>query len=74
MCHISRAEAHEIVKAFRKLGYEPDHQSGSHVIIRNKEQPHRRLSIPNHNELAKGTLKKIINEAGLTREEFVDLF
>ena len=63
----------EIIKALRKFGYEPDHQTGSHIILRCKELPHRRLTIPNHNEIAKGTLKKIINEAGLTREEFIDL-
>ena len=35
--------------------------------------PHRRLSVPNHKELAKGTLRTLIREAGLTVEEFVSL-
>jgi predicted RNA binding protein YcfA (HicA-like mRNA interferase family) len=33
----------------------------------------RRLTIPNHRELAKGTLRAIIREAGITKEEFIDL-
>lgn len=62
-----------IVKALAKLGYEIDHQTGSHLILRNKDAPHRRLTVPNHNELAKGTLRAIIKQAGLTREEFLEL-
>ncbi len=58
------------VKAFGKLGYEVDSQRGSHIILRHGEPPHRRLSVPNHKELAKGTLRTLIREAGLTVEEF----
>lgn len=31
------------------------------------------LSIPNHRELPKGTLRKLIGKAGLTRDEFIEL-
>ena len=60
----------ELIKALSKLGYLVDHQTGSHIILRHKEQPHRRLTIPNHREISKGTLRAIIRQAGLTREEF----
>ncbi len=63
----------EVVKAFVKLGYNVDHQTGSHIILRNKEPPHRRLTVPNHKELAKGTLRAIIRQSGLTVEEFLEL-
>jgi len=63
----------EIVKALVKVGYEVDHQTGSHMILRQKEPPHRRLTVPKHRELAKGTLRAIIRQAGLTVEEFVEL-
>ena len=62
-----------VVKVFKKLGYELDHQTGSHMILRQNKEPFRRMTIPNHKELAKGTLRAIIREAGLTREEFFDL-
>jgi len=61
------------VKAFRKIGYEIDHQTGSHIILRHREPPHRRLSVPDHRELAKGTLRALIRQAGLTIEEFIEL-
>lgn len=63
----------ELVKIFAKIGYEVDHQTGSHMILRYKEPPHRRLTIPNHKEMAKGTLLAILREAGLTREDFFEL-
>lgn len=61
----------DAVKALHQLGYEVDHQTGSHIILRHPTG--RRLTIPNHRELAKGTLRAIIREAGLTKEQFADL-
>jgi len=63
----------ECIKALAKLGYEIDHQTGSHLILRNKNPPKRRLTVPNHKELARGTLRAIIRQSGLTVEEFVKL-
>jgi predicted RNA binding protein YcfA (HicA-like mRNA interferase family) len=63
----------EAVAGFRRIGYRLDRQRGSHVLLRHEDPPHRRLSIPQHKELAKGTLRTLIREAGLTVEEFVRL-
>jgi len=63
----------QAVAALRRTGYEIDHQTGSHIILRHVRPPHRRLTVPNHKELAKGTLRAIVREAGLTVEEFVGL-
>ena len=63
----------EAVKAFCKAGYEFDVQHGSHIVLRRADPPHRRLSIPNHKELAKGTLRVLIREAGMTVDEFARL-
>ncbi len=60
----------EAAKAFQKIGYEPDEQEGSHMILRQRLPPHRRVSVPDHKELAKGTLRWLIRQAGLTVEEF----
>jgi len=63
----------QAVAALGRTGYEIDHQTGSHIILRHVRPPHRRLTVPNHKELAKGTLRAIVREAGLTVEEFVGL-
>ncbi len=63
----------ELCKALRKIGYSIDHQTGSHIILRNENPPHRRLTIPNHKEIAKGTLRSILRQSGLTVEELGEL-
>lgn len=63
----------DLIKALEKTGYEIDHQRGSHIILRQRFSPFRRLTIPNHREIAKGTLRAIIRESGLTIEELINL-
>ena len=63
----------EVVKALNKIGYNIDHQTCSYVIQRQDTEPYRRLTIPNHKEISKGTINSIIKQAGLTRDEFIEL-
>ncbi len=63
----------EVVNALGKIEYVLDRQRGSHMILRQQAPPHRRLTVPDHKEVAKGTLRAIIRQAGLTVEEFRDL-
>ena len=63
----------DVVKALSKVGYKIDHQTGSHIILRHEKPPHRRITVPDHKEIAKGTLRAIIRQAGLTIEEFIHL-
>ncbi len=63
----------DAIRAFALVGYEVSHQRGSHVMLRHAEPPHRRLTIPRHKELAKGTLRGLIRDAGLTVDEFAEL-
>lgn len=63
----------DTLKVFQKIGYQFDHQTGSHMILRLVTPPFRRLTIPNHKEIAKGTLRSLLREAGMTVEEFTKL-
>jgi predicted RNA binding protein YcfA (HicA-like mRNA interferase family) len=67
---LPRVSGLEVVKALAKAGYEQDRQRGSHIILRQVSYPHRRIVVPNHKEVAKGTLRAIIREAGFTVDEF----
>jgi predicted RNA binding protein YcfA (HicA-like mRNA interferase family) len=60
----------EVIKAFRKLGWETARQRGSHIIL-TKEGNIATLSVPNHREVACGTLRSLIARAGLTVDEFI---
>lgn len=70
MSQLPRVSGREVVKALRKMGYEFDHQRGSHMVLRQPDPPHRRLTVPDHKEVAKGTLRAVIRQAGLTVDEF----
>ena len=73
MTRLPVVSGREAVKALGRVGYVLDHQRGSHMILRNTEPPFRRLTVPDHRELAKGTLRSIVREAGLTVELFTEL-
>ncbi|MBF1990219.1 type II toxin-antitoxin system HicA family toxin [Fischerella thermalis] len=60
----------EVVRVFESLGWEVVRQTGSHIIM-TKDEELVTLSIPDHREVAKGTLRSLIRTAGLTVEEFV---
>jgi predicted RNA binding protein YcfA (HicA-like mRNA interferase family) len=62
--------AREAIRVFERVGYERDRQRGSHIVLRHRDAPHRRLVVPEHKSLAKGTLRALIREAGLTIDEF----
>ena len=61
----------EVVKALGKLGYTINDQKGSHVHLRHPVR--RPLTVPNHPEIARGTLRIIIKDADLSVETFLEL-
>ena len=60
----------EVVRAFESLVWQIARQSGSHVIMV-KGNEMTTLSIPDHREVAKGTLRSLIRAAGVTVSEFI---
>ena len=70
MSELPRISGREVVKALRKVGYEQDRQRDSHIVLRQTAEPHRRVVVPDHKEVAKGTLRAIIKQVGLTVDEF----
>ena len=57
------------VRAFEKLGWQVARQRGSHIIMVREDET-ATLSIPNHKEVARGTLRSLIRSAGITVDEF----
>ena len=60
----------EVVRAFEPAGWQVARQRGSHIILV-KEGHIASLSVPDHKEVAKGTLRSLIRAAGMSVEEFV---
>jgi len=60
----------EVVKVFQNLGWQVARQKGSHIILV-KEGHIATLSVPDHREVAKGTLRALIAYADITVKEFL---
>jgi predicted RNA binding protein YcfA (HicA-like mRNA interferase family) len=60
----------EAARALRRAGFEMLRQSGSHLIMRKDS---RTVVVPQHKPIKPGTLKGMIEQAGMTVEEFAAL-
>ncbi|HEX8144704.1 MAG TPA: type II toxin-antitoxin system HicA family toxin [Pyrinomonadaceae bacterium] len=60
----------EAVRVFESFGWSVARQRSSHIIM-TKEGEIVTLSIPNHKEVARGTLRSLIRSANLTVDQFV---
>ena len=59
----------DAVRVFEKEGSGVARQRGSHIVLVKAGVP-ANLSVPDHKELDRGTLRKLIRLAGLTVEDF----
>jgi len=72
MASLPTLNGRDVVKTFAKDGWQLARQRGSHMIL--VQDGHMAtLSVPDHREVAKGTLRSLIRSSGLTVEEFVAL-
>src|SRR5438876_7032187 len=60
----------EVVRAFERLGWHVARQRSSHIVMTKPGAPVT-LSVPDHPQVARGTLRTLIAKAGLTVEEFL---
>lgn len=71
MARLPRLSGREVVKAFESLGWKETRQSSSHIILV-WEGYQATLSVPDHKEVAAGTLRSLIRAAALTVDAFVE--
>ncbi len=72
MAKLPVLSAREVLRALTRAGFVVVRQSGSHIHLWH-EGKRTLVTVPNHPELAKGTLASILKQARLTREEFLRL-
>ncbi len=70
MAKLPSLSGREVVTIFERLGWTIVRQRGSHVILV-KSGHVATLSVPEHKEIAKGTLRSLVRAAGLSVEEFL---
>ena len=63
----------EVIKILSKIGFEVVRQRGSHVYLRHPDG--RTTTVPIHKgrDLDRGLLRKIIRDASISRDEFLDI-
>jgi len=62
----------DCIKVLQKVGFYQKRRESSHVIMR-RDEPFAQIVVPDHQELAKGTLRAIIRDADLSLDEFIAL-
>lgn len=62
----------EVVKALQKADFYFKRQKGSHIVMR-RDNPFAQIVVPDHKSVDTGTLSNILNCAGLSVEEFIEL-
>lgn len=58
-----------MIKVLEKFGFVVDRIKGSHHVMK-KDGHVQAVTVPNHNELKRGTTKGILNAAGISNDEF----
>lgn len=66
---LPRISGKKCVKTLAKVGWYVRSQKGSHIVLKHDNFSNL-ITVPDHKELAIGTLRAIIRGAGLTVEEF----
>ena len=72
MTRLPRVSGEEAIRALERLGFVQVRQRGSHVVLRREtEEGVMGCVVPLHRELATGTLRGILNQAGVTPGDFI---
>ena len=69
---LKRVSGSEAVKKFQRAGWSVMRQKGSHVML-TKPGYQWTLSIPQHDELGPGLLRKLLKQAEISAEDFNEL-
>jgi predicted RNA binding protein YcfA (HicA-like mRNA interferase family) len=72
MRRLGNISGKDAVRAFERAGWKKIGQVGSHLVMV-KQGMRANLSIPQHKELAPGTLRALIRNAGLSVDDFIAL-
>ena len=72
--HLPALKPRDVLKALKHGGFSVHHISGSHYILKPEDRVDLRVTLPWHGkDLKRRTLKSIIDQSGLTVEEFLGL-
>jgi predicted RNA binding protein YcfA (HicA-like mRNA interferase family) len=74
MSRLPALKPRQVLRALQRAGFFIHHSSGSHYILKHPNSPQRRVTLPFHaRDLKRGTLFSIVEQSGLSTEQFLDL-
>ena len=68
---VKRLSGTDLISALERLGFKKVRQRGSHVVMKSSIEAKLGCVIPVHRELAPGTLRGILKQAGVSVEELL---
>jgi predicted RNA binding protein YcfA (HicA-like mRNA interferase family) len=72
--HLPALRPAKVLRVLQRAGFYVDHIKGSHYYLKHPNKPKLRVTLPFHGtDLKRRTLTSIIDQAGLSVEEFIDL-
>ena len=72
MAKLPVCKGKEAVKAFEKDGWNLARYIDDHFILK-KQGERFLLSVPDHNPVKKGTLRRLVRDAGLSVNDYIEL-
>jgi len=65
----------KVIKTFEQLGFRLVRE-GNHIAMlrENPDGTHTPLTMPNHRKLKSSTLRTILTQSGISRDEFMDIY
>jgi predicted RNA binding protein YcfA (HicA-like mRNA interferase family) len=72
--HLPALKPAGVLRALKRAGFYIHHTKGSHYYLKHPDKPGLRVTLPYHGgDLKRRTLVSIIEQAGYSVEEFVEL-
>jgi predicted RNA binding protein YcfA (HicA-like mRNA interferase family) len=72
--HLPALKPAKVLRALQRAGFSIDHVKGSHYYLKHPDKPELRVTLPFHGtDLKRRTLTSIIDQAGFSVEEFLEL-
>ena len=63
----------KVIKVLEKIGFAQVRQKGSHLFMRHPDGRTTLITVHPGEDIGKGMIRKIINDARLTRDEWLEL-
>ncbi|MGD9614155.1 MAG: type II toxin-antitoxin system HicA family toxin [Alphaproteobacteria bacterium] len=75
MTDLPSVNAARLIRALQRAGFYVHHTTGGHYVLKHPDRPAVRIVVPYHGsaDIKRGVLRSILQQAGLTADDLLDL-